>query len=67
MLALGPLLTLAVSVGASHLGAFAALAAFGFLLGIAGHVVRSRTMVITGILVVGIVCGYYALVLEPAK
>lgn len=61
------MLLLALAVRASHLGAFAALVAFGFVLGIAGHVVRSRTMVLTGILVIGMVTAYYALVLEPAR
>jgi hypothetical protein len=60
-------LLLALTVRASHLGAFAALVGFGFLLGIAGHVVRSRTMVITGILIIGMVTAYYTLVLEPAR
>jgi dolichyl-phosphate-mannose--protein O-mannosyl transferase len=60
-------LLLALTVRASHLGAFAALVALGFVIGIAGHIVRSRTMVITGILVIGMVTAYYALVLEPAR
>lgn len=61
------MLLLALTVRASHLGAFAALVALGFVIGIAGHIVRSRTMVITGILVIGMVTAYYALVLEPAR
>jgi dolichyl-phosphate-mannose--protein O-mannosyl transferase len=60
-------LVLALTVRASHLGAFAALVALGFVIGIAGHIVRSRTMVITGILVIGMVTAYYTLVLEPAR
>ncbi len=61
------MLLLALTVRASHLGAFAALVALGFVIGIAGHIVRSRTMVITGILVIGMVTAYYTLVLEPAR
>ncbi len=61
------MLLLALTVRASHLGAFAGLVALGFVIGIAGHVVRSRTLVITGILVIGMVTAYYALVLEPAR
>ncbi len=61
------MLLLALTVRASHLGAFAALVALGFVIGIAGHIVRSRTMVITGILVIGMVTAYYALALEPAR
>ena len=61
------MLLLALTVRASHLGAFAALVALGFVIGIVGHIVRSRTMVITGILVIGMVTAYYTLVLEPAR
>jgi len=61
------MLALALAVSNSHLGAFAALVGFGFVVGIAGHVVHSRTMVITGILIIGVVSAYYALVLEPSK
>lgn len=61
------MLALALAVRGSHLGAFAALVAFGFAFGVVGHVVRSRTMVITGILVIGIVTAYYVFALEPAQ
>jgi hypothetical protein len=44
-------------------GPFAAAMAFGFLIGVYGHVIRSRTMIITGILIVGGVSGYVAFVL----
>ena len=58
---------LAVAVRSSHLGLFAGLVAFGFVLGIFGHVIRSRTLILTGILVIGLVSGYYVFVLEPAR
>ena len=61
------MLALALAVSDSHLSAFAALVAFGFVVGIAGHIIRSRTLVITGILIIGLVTAYYTLVLEPAK
>jgi hypothetical protein len=59
-------LVLAVTVSGSHLGVFAAALALGFVIGVFGHIIRSRTLIITGILVIGAVSGYYALVLEPA-
>ncbi len=34
---------------------YAALMAVGFVIGIAGHVIRSRTLILTGILIVGAV------------
>ncbi len=61
------MLALALAVRASHLGVFAGLVAFGFVLGVAGHVIRSRTMVITGILVIGLVTAVYVFALEPGQ
>jgi hypothetical protein len=34
---------------------YVALIAVGFVIGIAGHVIRSRTLILTGILIVGAV------------
>ena len=56
----------AVAIGSSHLGLFAVVIGLGFAVGIFGHIIRSRTLVIAGIVVVGLVSVYYALVLEPA-
>jgi hypothetical protein len=61
------MLALAVAVSSSHLPAFAALVGFGFALGIVGHLVGSRTMIVTGILVIAVVTSYYVFVLQPAK
>jgi hypothetical protein len=47
------------ATGHPRLAVFGGLVAFGFLLGVIGHIVRSRTMVMTGILVVGVVSAYW--------
>jgi sulfite exporter TauE/SafE len=60
-------LILALAIHSSHLGTFAAVVAFGFLVGVIGHIIRSRTLILTGILVIGLASAYYTLVLEPAK
>jgi hypothetical protein len=39
-------------LAAANLGAFAAVVGFGFLVGTIGHILRSRTMIVTGILAV---------------
>ena len=59
------MLLLSVAVRSSHLGLFAALTALGFLIGIFGHIIKSRTLIITGILVIGIVSAYYVFALQP--
>jgi hypothetical protein len=54
------------AAGHPRLGVFAALVAFGFVLGVVGHLLRSRTTVLTGIVVVGVVTAYFTFVYEPA-
>jgi hypothetical protein len=56
---------LALAAGHPRLGVFAGLVAFGFVIGIIGHLTRSRTLVLTGIVVVGVVTAYFAFVYEP--
>jgi len=43
-------------------GPYAGLMAVGFLIGIAGHVTRSRTLILTGILIVGVISAIFAFV-----
>ena len=36
--------------------------AVGFVIGMFGHVIQSRTLILTGILIVGLVSAYFAFV-----
>lgn len=54
------------AAGHPRLAVFGGLVAFGFVIGVIGHVLRSRTMVMTGIIVVGVVSAYFTFVYEPA-
>ncbi len=45
-----------------NIGPYVAVIAFGFAVGAYGHVIKSRTLIVTGILVVGLVSGYFAFV-----
>jgi hypothetical protein len=54
---------LALAVQSSQVNVSLIALALGFLIGILGHVIRSRTLIITGILVIGAVSAYFALVL----
>lgn len=58
---------LAVAVRSSHLGLFAALLGVGFLVGVFGHIIRSRSLILAGIAVIGLVSAYYVFVLQPAQ
>ena len=57
---------LVLAVQSSHLAAFTAALAAGFLIGVAGHIIRSRTLIITGILVIGLASAYFSFVLQPS-
>jgi hypothetical protein len=43
-------------------GPWAAVMALGFLIGVYGHIIRSRTLILTGILIVGVVGAIFAFV-----
>ena len=49
-------------IAASSIGPYAAVMGFGFLVGVIGHVIHSRTLILTGILIVGLVSAYFAFV-----
>jgi hypothetical protein len=61
-----PLISLAAvtSVGplaaVTSVGPFAAVMGVGFLVGVYGHVIKSRLLILTGILIVGAVSAYFA-------
>jgi hypothetical protein len=44
----------------TSVGPYAAVIGFGFLIGAYGHVIHSRTLILTGILIVGAVSSYFA-------
>jgi hypothetical protein len=54
------------AVSGSHLGLFTAALAFGLVIGILGHIMSSRTMILLGILVIGLVSAYFSFVLQPS-
>jgi hypothetical protein len=57
---------LALASQQSQLVLFSAALVFGLLVGVFGHIIKSRTLVITGILVIGLVSAYFSFVLQPS-
>ncbi len=49
----------------SRLTAFIAVLVFGLVIGVFGHIIRSRTLILTGILIIGLVSAYFSFVLQP--
>ena len=46
----------------TSVGPYAVAMAVGFLVGVTGHIIRSRTLILTGILIVGLVSAVFAFV-----
>jgi hypothetical protein len=59
-------LLLVLAASSSHLGLFTAALVVGLVIGVFGHIIHSRTLIITGILVIGIVSAYFSFVLQPS-
>ncbi len=49
----------------SQLTRFTVVLILGLLVGVFGHIIHSRSLILTGILVIGLVSGYFAFVLQP--
>ena len=60
------MLSLSTAVRSSHLGLFAAVIALGFVIGVFGHIIKSRPLILTGIVIIGAVSAYYVFALQPA-
>lgn len=45
-----------------RVGPYAAVMAFGFIIGVFGHIIRSRMLIVTGIVIVGALSAYFAFV-----
>ncbi len=51
----------------SQLHAFVGVLVFGLVVGVFGHIVHSRTLILTGILVMGLASAYFSFVLQPGS
>ncbi len=49
----------------SQLTAFVAVLIFGLIVGVYGHLIQSRALILTGILIIGLVSAYFSFVLQP--
>ena len=53
-------MTAVLAVVTDKLGPYAAVMGAGFLIGVFGHVIKSRALIIIGIVMVGLVSAYFA-------
>ncbi len=49
----------------SQLTALVAVLTFGLAVGVFGHIIGSRLLILTGILLIGLVSAYFSFVLKP--
>ena len=49
----------------SHLWVYVVVLSFGLVVALIGHIVSSRTLILTGILVIGLVSAYFSFVAQP--
>ncbi len=60
-------MTLVLASQQSQLGIFVVVLVLGLLVGIYGHLIKSRALILTGILVIGLVSAYFSFVLQPGS
>lgn len=51
----------------SQLNAFIVVLVFGLLVGVFGHVIRSRTLILTGIAIIGGMSAYFLVVVAAVR
>jgi len=55
-------ITLFLAAQQSHVGLYGGLLAVGLVIGVYGHIIQSRAMIITGIVLIGAVSAYFEFV-----
>ena len=60
-------MVLALASQQSQLNAFIVVLVFGLLVGVFGHVIRSRTLILTGIAIIGGVSAYFLVVVAAVR
>ena len=59
------MLLVVLATQSSHLTLFIIALSVALVIAVFGHIVQSRTMIITGILLIGLISAYFSFVLQP--
>ncbi len=62
----GVVAMLVYAAGSAHLNVFIAVLAFGLVVGVFGHIIKSRTLILTGIIIIALASAYFSFVLQPS-
>ncbi len=52
---------------AAHLAPFVGVLLFGIVMGVFGHIINSRTMIVTAIMLIGLTSVYFSFILQPGS
>jgi hypothetical protein len=55
------------ALSSSGLDAFSAVMALGLVIGVFGHIYRSRALIVAGILIIGVVSVYFAVFVAKVR
>jgi hypothetical protein len=62
-----PAVVLVLASQQAQLNALIAVMVFGLVVGVFGHIIRSRTLILTGIIIIGGVSAYFLLVTAAVR
>lgn len=62
---LAPMALVVLAAESSHLTLFVTAMIVGLLVAVFGHIIKSRPMIITGLLMIGAISAYFSFVLQP--
>jgi hypothetical protein len=54
-----------MAAGSAHLAMFSALLVVGLIVALFGHIIHSRPLIVTGLVVIAGVSAYFSFVLQP--
>jgi hypothetical protein len=60
-------ISLLLAAATAPVGAIIAILVVGLAIGVFGHIINSRTLIITGIAVIGLVSAYFSFVAQPGS
>ncbi len=61
------MISLLLATATAPVGAIIAVLVLGLLIGVFGHIINSRALIITGIAVIGLVSAYFSFVAQPGS
>ncbi len=61
------MISLLLAAASAPVGAVIAVLVVGLAIGVFGHIIKSRTLIITGIALIGLTSAYFSFVAQPGS